>query len=78
MISRCQYLGGRQKGVSHRHRAVHPAMLEVLGEQLRDAVDFGIGPKVGIEPGQAIGGRAANSVARHGVINQGRGWETEP
>ena len=43
-------------------------MLKILGKQLCNAVNFGIGPKMRIEPRQAIGGSAAQRCSQHGVV----------
>ena len=54
----------RERGASSRlscrgwiddlDRAVEAPVLEVLGEQLRETVPFGISPRVGVEPGKLV------------------------
>jgi hypothetical protein len=43
-------------------------MLEVFAQELRDTIDLGIGPEVGIEPGKLVGSHAAESGSNDAVI----------
>src|SRR5947209_12515001 len=54
-----------REGVYRAHRAIDTAMREVLGDQLRQTIELGIGPEVRIEPGELMGRSAAQRDAHH-------------
>ena len=63
----------KQNRIADGHRSVHSAGLEVLGHELDETIDLGIGPQVHIEPRKTVcRGSSRSAPPRSDIPNDAR------